>query len=615
VRIRPPIWQARPARLKLLLQNRKLDKKMLLDKVTIRGFRSIESDLTIAVGSPTILAGHNDAGKSAVMDAIAFLLDAIKLTERDRTYGDPGPDGTPSRVSETVVEGQFLLRPEEETLLGLPRLVRLRRAYRESGTSLEVLTAVPVDARLQNISEQDVKTLKFRLSGLGLPETGLKPDLVARLEELVPEADTTDQWILATTELKRSLPRVQRFDATSTQNPEDAILATLRTSYTTHTEDDTIKGDITGLTDVLQQRVSKDAEDLRAHIKRQCSDIGEIQIHPFVRLDSGLKSLEVSAVNARGEQVHLGQSGTGRSRRIALAVWEFNAGLLSGSNEDTVLLYDEPDTHLDYSNQRGFMSLLDEQAALPNVRIVVATHSMNLIDGVDISKVVHLRHVTSRTTADEIADDSEIGAHLGAIAASLGLRNTVLLHERLFVGVEGATESRAFPVLFKLATGRQTQACGIAIWPCDNNDGALRFAQYLKTHKRDVLLVVDEDPRDLKMFSEPRLAAHGLALGTDVLTVGVREFEDTFTDEQWTACANREWPRTDNREWAESDFAPHRSAKFSKEVERMIRDNSTIEVSGKPEIMSALALGLRSPEEVPKKLRDVFQLLIERANY
>lgn len=588
---------------------------MLLDKVTIQGFRSIGSELTVNVGSPTILAGHNDAGKSAVMDAIAFLLDEIKLTDRDRTYGEPGNDGSPSRVSETIVEGEFLLRPEEEELLAHSLSIKVRRAYRESGTALEVLTAIPVDERLRDIEAQDVKTLKFRLNGLGLSETGNKPDLVARLSELVTGAEKIDMWISASTNLKRALPRLQRFDATSTQNPEDAILATLRTSYTTHTEDGTIKGNLTSLTEVLQERVTKDAEDLRAHIKRQCSDIGEIEIHPVVRLDTGLKSLEVSAVNARGEQVHLGQSGTGRSRRIALAVWEFNADLLSGSNEDTVLLYDEPDTHLDYSNQRGFMKLLDEQAALPNVRIVVATHSMNLIDGVDISKVVHLRHVENRTKADEIADDTEVGSHLGAIAASLGLRNTVLLHERLFVGVEGATESRAFPALFKLATGRQLQACGIAIWPCDNNDGALRFAQYLHRHGRDVLLVVDEDSRDLKMFSEQRLAVHGLQLGDHVLTVGVREFEDTFTDDQWTGCANREWPRTDGREWVHSDFSEHRDSKFSSKVERMIRENSTVEISGKPEIMSTFALGLRTREEIPEKLRDLFHTLIERADY
>lgn len=80
---------------------------MLLNSVIIQGFRSIESSLDIPVGSPTILAGHNDAGKSAVIDAVAFLLDALELTPRDRTYGDPGVDGTPTRVDETSVEGVF----------------------------------------------------------------------------------------------------------------------------------------------------------------------------------------------------------------------------------------------------------------------------------------------------------------------------------------------------------------------------------------------------------------------------------------------------------------------------------------------------------------------------
>ncbi|WP_406817410.1 ATP-dependent nuclease [Mycobacterium sp. M23085] len=588
---------------------------MLLNSVIIRGFRSIEANLEIPVGSPTILAGHNDAGKSAVIDAVAFLLDALKLTDRDRTYGDPGPDDNPTRVSETSVEGVFNLRAEEQTELSLPSEVRMRRVYRESGTALEVLTAVPVDATLKDIGAQDVKTLKFRLGSLGLSQDGLKADLVTRLEERAATAEKVDEWVPAPAEVKRALPRVQRFDATSTQNPEDAIFATLRTSYAAHTEDENIKGSLTEVTEALQDCVVADAEALRIHIKEKCSDIGEIQIHPNIRLDSGLKSVEVSARNARGEQVHLGQSGTGRSRRIALAVWEFNADLMSGSGEDTILLYDEPDTHLDYRNQRGFMKLLDDQAALPNVRVVVATHSMNLIDGVDISKVVHLRHEESRTVAEKIADDTEVGAHLGAIAASLGLRNTVLLHERLFVGVEGATESRAFPVLFKLATGRHLQACGIAIWPCDNNDGALRFAQYLHTHGRDVLLVVDEDSRGLKLFSEASLGNHGLSMNTHLLTVGTREFEDTFTDEQWAACANREWPRVDGREWETSDFSQLRTGKFSSDVAAMIRENSSVEVSGKPHIMQRLALGLSSPDEVPEKVRELFDLLIERAQY
>ena len=434
---------------------------MRLQTVFIEGFRSIEVRQEIPIGGPTILAGHNDAGKSAVIDAVAYLLGDYKLTERDRTYGEVGPTGAPTRVSETLVEGTFTLSPGEQEALGLPAKTMVRRIAREAGEVLEVLREEPTDERLRDMGSQKVDVLKHRLESFGAPSGGLKGDLVLRLQELAGLADTTAVWVGASSELRRSLPRPQRFDATSSQDPEQAILGALRSSYRAHLEDEEMKGDVRELTRKLESRVLEDAEALRAHIKTKCSDIGDVNISPTISWDGGLRSTEISAKNDRGEEVHLGQSGAGRARRIALAVWEHNAQILGESGEDTVLLYDEPDTHLDYRHQRGFMKLLLDQAALPNVQIVVASHSMNLIDGVDISNVLHLRHVNSRTLVERISDDSETGRHLGAIATSLGLRNTVLLHERLFVGVEGDTESRAFPVLFKLATGRQLESCGI----------------------------------------------------------------------------------------------------------------------------------------------------------
>lgn len=588
---------------------------MQLDTVRIEGFRSIESSLEITVASPTVLAGRNDAGKTALLDAVQFLLDASALTERDRTYGPSGPDGAPTRVSETIVEGAFVLSTQERVDLGLPKVIRLRRTYRDSGTVLELLTDVPLDKGLRDVPSMDVKTLKERLTSLGLATTGNKSDLVARLNEVVEVAAKTIAWVTAPSAVKVALPRVERFNAASTQNPEAAILATLRTSYKNHMDDPQVSGTIGDVTAKLQALVSADAESLRTHIKNQCDDVGEISIHPSIRLDSGLRETEVSALNSRGEAIHLGQSGTGRSRRIALAVWEFNADLLKAAGDDTVLLYDEPDTHLDYSHQRGFMALLEEQSELRHVKSLIATHSMNLIDGVDISRVVHLRHENERTIADVLIDDTEVGEHLGAIAASLGLRNTVLLHERLFVGVEGATESKALPVLFKIATGRHLQTCGIALWPCDNNDGALRFAQYLRAHNREVRLVVDQDSLDLKMFSEPQLNRHSLSLDRDVLTIGTRELEDTFTDAQWAACANSTWPREDRTQWLEGHFSAHRAGKFSTEVERMIREHSGVQVSGKPAIMTGMALSLTAKDEIPEKLHALFAELIAIASY
>lgn len=69
------------------------------------------------------------------------------------------------------------------------------------------------------------------------------------------------------------------------------------------------------------------------------------------------------------------------------------------------------------------------------------------------------------------------------------------------------------------------------------------------------------------------------------------------------------------RDWVVSDFAQHRDGKFSKEIESMVRENSTIEISGKPEIMTKLALGLSDAAEVPEELRTMFDELIKRAAY
>jgi predicted ATP-dependent endonuclease of OLD family len=118
----------------------------------------------------------------------------------------------------------------------------------------------------------------------------------------------------------------------------------------------------------------------------------------------------------------------------------------------TIVVYDEPDTHLDYHHQRKVMKLIREQSALEHVNVLVATHSMNLIDGVDISDVVHLKLVEERTVLERLQDNEHniIDGYLGTLSASLGLRNSVLLHERCFLAVEGETEQQAFPVLLPM---------------------------------------------------------------------------------------------------------------------------------------------------------------------
>ncbi|MFK4599682.1 ATP-dependent nuclease [Streptomyces pristinaespiralis] len=271
----------------------------------------------------------------------------------------------------------------------------------------------------------------------------------------------------------------------------------------------------------------KEADSLCQHIRIHCSEFVGVQVRPEVSFKGGFKRAPLEASRADGEPVDLSRSGQGSTRRIALAVWEWTSNLLenaemaaAGEHEgeeptQTIVVYDEPETHLDYRHQRTVMDIIRKRCALPHVSVMVATHSMNLIDGVDIADVVHLKlNGNGRTIVERLIDDSHDGIdfHLGQIAAALGLRNSVLLHERCFLAVEGETEQQSIPLLFRLSQGLSLQAAGIALWACDNNEGALHLASYLVKHERTVMLMIDADSRDNKLLKDARLRRAGLDL-------------------------------------------------------------------------------------------------------
>lgn len=125
--------------------------------------------------------------------------------------------------------------------------------------------------------------------------------------------------------------------------------------------------------------------------------------------------------------------------------------------------------HLDYDHQRRIMKMIKASASSAQSTVIVATHSLNLIDGVDIQDIVHLHSRDGRAYVQSLGtgnDDKEARRFLSNMAVSLGFRNSVLLHERCFVGVEGATEYAALPALFRLAYGyphpvRRDRAVGL----------------------------------------------------------------------------------------------------------------------------------------------------------
>ncbi|GAA2357103.1 MULTISPECIES: ATP-dependent nuclease [Streptomyces] len=610
---------------------------MHLHDFTVRGFRSLEHVADIPIGGPTILAGQNDGGKSAVLAALAFLVGDEQLSEDDRTYEFPATDEAadptgPSRCSTTWVEGRFSLDFWEQAEFELPEAVRVRR-YAVAGEPprLECWAPLPDDERLRNLPQLSLADIRALAKEL-LPQLNSikRVDVEAALRRYGMAHASASAWVPAHKVMERRMPRLLPFDGKSA-DPDGSVRAALMGRYQTHMSDPTLQGQLHSIEDGVKERLREDAQSLCKHIRTRCDDLTDVRVEPEVSFSHGLRSTPLRIARAKGETVGLDRSGLGSARRISLAIWEWNSQLLAhdelrDSNSEreaiedvpppvqTIVIYDEPDTHLDYGHQRKIMQLIHDQSALSHVNVIVATHSMNLIDGVDIADVVHLRLENGRTRVERLGAGThdDIDLHLGRIAAAVGLRNSVLLHERCFLAVEGETEEKVLPLLFRLSEGQPMQSAGIALWACFNNEGALHLARYLVEHRRSVMLMVDADSRTAPkgLFKEARLRQFfGPAFDDVVRFVGepdsFNELEELFPDAAWAEAANAIWPRATT--WGSEDFAAKRPGKkFSKEVLNMLRQDSESAPSGKPDMMFGLVSTLTRPEQVPLQLREIF---------
>ncbi|MGA4544420.1 ATP-dependent nuclease [Uniformispora flossi] len=615
---------------------------MHLNNISAAGFRCLGEVRGIPISAPTILAGQNDGGKSAVLDALAFLLGEYRLVDDDRTYlVAPGRDAGSKRCDETWVEGEFALDPWEQDKFLLPETLRLRRYVAGDADPVwQCLLPVPHDERLRgDLSKLLVGPLRELVNEFGLSAASSKKlDLIDALNDHAKANSGAPGWVVMPVALVQRLPRILAFDGRDT-TPDKAVRTALAGRYEAHMADETLQGRLREIEGEVQDLLRVDAKSLVDHIRERCPDLARVEVNPEVSFRHGLAGTPIRIAKVSGEAVGLDRSGLGSSRRVLLAVWEWNNDLLVGNNAvqpnaadvpdeqapepplQTIVVYDEPDTHLDYKHQRKIMRLIHDQSSIPNVRVVVATHSMNLIDGVDIDDVVHLKLVDERTVVERLGADThdEIDGHLARIAAAVGLRNTVLLHERCFLAVEGDTEQQAFPTLFRKATGLSLQAAGIALWACNNNEGALHLARYLVEHKRSVMLVVDADSQGLRLFKVDRLKD---VFGADgyrkiVRYVGatkqVAELEALFDSTVWAKTANRIWPK--DTDWEPSDFDDLRgTGKFSSAVQQMLQSSSLQGPGGKPQMMSDLAGALDGPEDIPQELRDIFDELRQLAD-
>ncbi|MGW0650610.1 ATP-dependent nuclease [Streptomyces umbrinus] len=609
---------------------------MRLVELSVTNFRSLGDVQGMPIHKQTILTGHNDCGKTATLDAIAFLLGERSLSDDDISQfavGEvvrtalPSDDGGEAPRAVTV-HGRFELSAAEEKALDIGPFLQVRRRFVEGqGVSFEWLAEVPSNPALRNIPALKVPELRALAAETGVTlregQQNVKASWVEVLEKHASLAPTETDWVPAPEHVVGALPQLLYFRGDAAESPEAVVRSILTAKLREYTLREETKQKITDLERDFSGLLKDDAARLQKLVEERCA-FDSFAVDPDVQLRPSVTGVSLSAAAAGQQAVSLTAAGAGRSRRVCLALWEASQELLSQDAEDgtsggVIIAYDEPDTHLDYDHQRRIMKMIKASASSAQSTVIVATHSLNLIDGVDIQDIVHLHSRDGRAYVQSLGagdDDQETRRFLSNMAVSLGFRNSVLLHERCFVGVEGATEYAALPALFRLAFGYPIQSAGIALWDCGGNDGALSFAKFLKKHRRTVVFLVDADTmRDKqKEFNVDRLQKQGFT-EKDCLFLGdPNELEDLFSNDQWAATMNASWPRTDTQQWTPRDVQALRvSGKFSRSLHGMLREHSSQPPRNKERMVVELVQQLRSPSDVPPKLVGAFQAAIDKA--
>jgi putative ATP-dependent endonuclease of the OLD family len=587
----------------------------------------------------SIFTGENDGGKSTTLYALDIFLAPQKIPNLDDySYKTVTPEKPICNLRETEItlRGKFKLNPSEIALLQVvwgitDPIIEVKRIIEvDKPTSPYLLIAETYDDEsfkqpLDDYTLPQLKDISTRFS-INLGTAKLKQEIVDLIRAWVNTQPKVVAEVKLPDTLISSLPEIQIFSSESALDPDSEIRRTLNTQFKTLIGTEKYSGTISQITKEIETDLNAGLDKLAPYVKQYSNDVQSVSIRPNFNFASGLTTTELQLTRQDGRPILLQQSGAGQRRRFSLAVYEWSQEIFKNRDENSrqlIMAFDEPDTHLDYKAQRQIFDVIKKFALLPAMQVIVCTHSLNFIERVPVNQIVHYSiDQANRHTKLEVLslDDHETtDLFMYEISKNMGLRNSVMLHERCFLIIEGATEMTALPVLFYKVFDMPLQSAGICLLNGENSYGARMLVKFLNANKRQVLFLVDTDAITTdgirKHFTPASFQIDGIDESSQVHYIGVKEFEDAFSDEIWLRMAQANYPKSSGRVWELSDFASLRgNAKFSKAVQTLIQTEAGLGYEPPKSDLGYKLAQCVYKTEIPNEILNCFEKAFKFAN-
>jgi putative ATP-dependent endonuclease of OLD family len=425
-----------------------------LARVRLRNFRCYKDETSIDIDSLTVLIGKNDAGKSAVMDALDVFFNEAKLDADDASKSGDKSDVRLICEFEDFPESPILdvdypTTLREEYLLNAEGRLEIHKVY-DGALKNPKLTGVfaralhPSAPGRSDLLLLKNKELKERATELGLDTDNIDlkvnaqirrliwnsaSDLNLKAQEISLEKETGGRiW----DQLKKYLPSFALFKSDRPSTDQDAEAQ------------DPMKA---AVREALRAK-QDDLAQIEEYVRREVCAIAEQTVAKLRQMDPTLagelnprfappKWDAVFKMSLTGEEeIPINKRGSGVRRLILLNFFQAKAEQIAVDRGAPSVIYalEEPETCQHPNMQKMLMRALYELSEYPDCQVILSTHTPVLARQVPINS---LRYIA-------IQDSGRRTVHSGnqrtnaLVAKALGVLPD---HDvKLFIGVEGIND-------------------------------------------------------------------------------------------------------------------------------------------------------------------------------
>lgn len=454
-----------------------------LNKVIIENFKSIER-LELNLHDYTPVVGYNNAGKSNIMAAIDWFLTQGKLDENMIRDGSKPAvvTGTITGVSDSLIEE---LDEKHQKQIGpyiIDGNVTFRLEQQEPGGAKKLRTLTVRDPEIENVDDENA----FTTNPSGIPEA---------LSKLFPESifirameNATDDMAnnKSTTTIGKLIKQIT--DPVKVQHEEEIKDAIGSIDSLFSAEGDNRVDSFKEFDRIADENITDFFPGISLKLHVPAPTIDDIFRQGTVKFSEDGEELRDFALLGHGAQ---------RSIQMAMIKMLSEYGLNIDSDFRKFLLIEEPELYL---HPKGILVLRNALKKLSKAgyQVLFATHSPLIITKEDIADTILIRKTNDngtyrlssvRESVKEVIKENENQAD-----ALFELSNsTKLLFADRAILVEGKTELKLLPALYKIISEKEDNQSNVVFIPLSGSGNMINSSTILKTMDLDHLCLVDLD--------------------------------------------------------------------------------------------------------------------------